>query len=221
VHRAAIRAFATRAGRLVAAARFRTFGSGRADVFELDRPAGVVPPSRAAYPAGYVFREAERGEAAACSRVMKLPEAESRRRFEAGDECWVVAHGARVAAVIWVHDGPCYVRGLGYLHEGPSGEKYVYGIVTDPADRGKGLYKNALEDLAARLFSDGATRLVQIVEAGNAPVLATIPRLGYRRTRSIETLLVLGVRRTVVTAVERGTPEETWRVAAPRGRFAI
>lgn len=218
---AAVRAFETRAGRLLAAARFRLFRRAKADLFELERPPGPVPPSRAAYPDGHVFREADRREAGACSRVMKLPEAESLRRFDAGDLCYVVADGARVATVIWVHDGPCYVRGLGYLHDRPTGEKYVYGIVTDPAERGKGLYKNALEDLAARLFSAGASRLVQIVEAGNAPVLATVPRLGYRRTRRIESILVLGVRRTVVTLAEPAPPEKSWRIAPPRGRFVI
>lgn len=217
----AIRAFETRAGRLLLAARYRAFGSLRADLFELDRPVGAVPPSQAAYPAGYAFREAGRREAAACSRVMRLPGAESLRRFEAGDACFVVADGSRPATVIWVHDGPCYVRGLGYTHEGEAGEKYVYGIVTDRAHRGKGLYKNALEDLAARLFSDGASRLVQMVEAGNTPVLSTIPRLGYRRTRMVETLLVLGVMRTVVTPVRGGPAERAWRVAPPRGRFVI
>jgi GNAT superfamily N-acetyltransferase len=208
--------------RLAAAVWNRTFGRRRgADLFELDRPAGAVPPSRAAYPPGYVFRRAGREEAAACSRVTNVPEAEILRRHDAGDACFVVAHGSRPATVFWVHDGPCYVRGLGYLHDGRKGDKYIYGVVTDPAHRGKGLYKNAVEDLAARLFEEGATRLVRIVEDGNAPALVTITRLGHRRTRRIESVLAFGVRRTVVKPLEGGPEERTWRILAPRDRFVI
>lgn len=215
------RAARTRAGRLALALRSRTFGSGRAGLFELDRPAGPIPPSRAAYPDGYRFRRAGRHEAAACARVAGLPEAEALRRFDGQDRCYVVAQGERLATVIWVHDGPCYVRGLGYLHAGPPGTKYVYGIATDPAERGRGLYRNALLDLAASLFASGATRLVQIVADGNAPVLRTIPGLGYRLTRRIRSVLLLGVRRTVVTRPGRRPDHPTWRLAVPTDHFVI
>jgi GNAT superfamily N-acetyltransferase len=215
------RALRTPPGRLGVAAWARTFGWRRADLFELDRPAGSVPPSRASYPAGYAFRRAGLDEAAACSRVTNVPVAEILRRHEAGDACYVVARGSRVATVLWVHEGPCYVRGLGYVHDGTRDEKYVYGVVTDPTERGKGLYRNAVEDLAARLFSEGATRLVRIVEAGNTPVLVTIARLGFRRSRTIACLLVLGVKRTVVTDAGRGGGERAWRILPPRDRFVI
>lgn len=214
-------ALRTRPGRLALAAWGRTFGWRRAGVFELERPAGPVPPPRAAYPDGYVFRQAGREEAAACGRVANLPEAEVLRRHDAGDTCYVVARGSRPATVIWVHDGPCYVRGLGYLHDATAGEKYIYGVVTERAERAKGLYKNAMEELAARLFSAGATRLVRIVEAGNTPVLVTISRLGHRRTRSVETILLLGVTRTVVTTVDGAQRARTWRILTPGDRFVI
>lgn len=217
-----VRALKTRTGRLVVGAWLRTFGWRRAGLFELARPAGPLPPSRAAYPAGYVLRRAGRDEAEACSRVTGVPVEETVRRLDAGDACWVVAAGAsRPAMVIWVHDGPFYVRGLGYLHGGKTGEKYLYGAVTDPAERGRGLFKNALEDLTATLFANGATRLVEIVEDGNTPSLVTVTRLGRRRIARIDSLLVLGLRRTVVTPVDGGPPERTWRILPPRGRFVI
>lgn len=215
------RALHSRPGRLVVGAWLRTYGRSRAEVFELARPAGPVPPSRAAYPPGYVLRRAGRDEAEACSRVTNLSIEETLRRHDAGDTCWVVARGARPAMVIWVHDGPCYVRGLGYLHDGTAGEKYLYGAVTDPSERGKGLFKNGLEELTARLFADGARRLVEIVEAGNTPSLVTVRKLGRRPIRRIESILLLGLRRTIITPIDGGRAERTWRLLPPPDLFVI
>ena len=190
-------------------------------MFELQRPKGPIPPARAAYPDGYRFRPARPEEAAACSRVTGIPVAENERRFAAGDACYVVERDGLVVLVQWVHDGPCYVRGLGYVHDGAPDERYVYGVVTDPAHRGRGLFRNALEHLDATLFSEGASRLVQIVMAGNTPVLKTFSRLGYRATHDLRSVLVLGVRWTVVTPVGRESGRRSWRIAAPPGRFVI
>lgn len=222
VRNALRRAARSRPGQLALAAWNRSFAWRRAFLLELDRPARGLPARRAAFPAGYALRRAGRADAAECSRVARVPVAEVLRRHDAGDACYVVARGPQIATVLWVHDGPFYVRGLGYAHAGAAGEKYVYGVVTDPAARRQGLYRSAVEELGARLFSEGAPRLVRIVEARNGPVLRTLARLGHRRARTIECVVVAGLRRTVVTPLERaGDRERSWRLRPPRELFVI
>ena len=197
------------------------FHRGKASLFELARPDEGTVRSRSEMPKGYVCRPAARDEMPACSRITGIDVSEYYRRFDAGDICYGVFAGDKAVNINWVHTGACYVRGVGYRHNGKLSDRYVYGIMTDPAERGKGLYKNCLVNLAGYLFETGAQRIIQMVEEGNTPVLTTLPQLGYRRTQEVRHMAILGVKRTEVIDSTSENSTVRWFVSAPDDRFVI
>jgi len=204
----------------------RIFGRGlfkydRGYIFELDRETFEEKRPRAVFPNSYESRLARPEEYAAVSRVADLPKEESARRTRAGDICFGVFEGDRPANVNWVHPGGCYVRGAGYIHRADKSEHYIYGIVTDPSERGKGLYKNALYDLAEYLFQDGATRLIQMAQDGNAPVLHSLPKMGYKMTKEYIHYRILGIKYTVSRNLSEGTGDRDIFITPPRDLFVI
>lgn len=194
---------------------------GRAYLFELaqsDRPLDVQPPS---FPEGYLCRRVLNEEMFACSRLTGLNELECYRRLDAGDLCYGVFSPNSLANVTWVHAGSCFIRGLGYLHQGSVHDHYIYGIMTDHTERGKGLYTNCLRQVGTYLFNSDADKLAQMVEEGNIPVLKTLPQLGYRQTKCISHIVMLGVKRTVIRDVASGRVEKTWFFITSKDFFII
>ena len=174
------------------------FRFGQAYVFELPRQMSARNRRPFSFPADYSARYATRNELPAVAAMAGLGEAECSRRMDSGDKCFSVFHTSRLVNVAWIHFGPCYVRGVGYHHPGQKSDAYIYNILTDPAERGKGLYKNALLHLSDELFRSQADRLVQLVEPGNVPVLHTLPQLGYVHTATISHVTLCGVKCTTV-----------------------
>ena len=190
-------------------------------IYEVRRESRTVSVSTVALPAGYVCRPAVRDELPACSRITGLDGREYYRRFDAGDICYGVFAGSKPVNINWVHSGGYYVRGMGYLGDASPADRYIYGIMTDPAERGKGLYKSCLERLAEYLYANGAARLVQMVEEGNAPVLKTLPQLGYVKTQKISHRSIIGFKRTQVTDCLSGRVEIRRFLFSPKDRFVI
>jgi len=172
-------------------------------------------------PQEFSCRLATRDEMPACSRITGLDVSEYYRRFDAGDICYGVFVGGRPVNINWVHSGPYFVRGMGYLGVASQSDRYVYGIMTDPAERGKGLYKSCLERLAEYLFANGAEQLVQLVEEGNTPVLKTLPQLGYVKTEEISYRSFMGIKRTRVTDCRSGRVTVRRFMFSPKDRFVI
>ncbi len=197
------------------------FYSGRAFVFTLSRSEWATKRVPISLPTGYRCRLATRDEMPACSRVTGFELSEYYRRYDAGDLCYGVFTDDRPVNINWVHSGICYIRGMGYDLDGASAEKYIYGIMTDPAERGKGLYKNCLTSLAEYLFLAGAERLIQMVEDGNTPVLNTLPQLGYTRIQEIRHSTVFGINRTRAIDFRTGRDSTRWYMRIPNDRFVI
>lgn len=194
---------------------------GKASLWEL-RNVGPMPArSESVLAFGHSCRPASREELPACCRITGIDVHEYYRRFDAGDVCFSVFAQDRPVNIDWERSGACYVRGMGYGHNGVAADKYVYGIMTDSAERGKGLYKNCLVNLSAHLFAGGAERIVQMVAEGNTPVLGTLPRLGYKKTHDIRHTVVLGIKRTSVTDLTSDQTVVRWFVFNPNNRFVI
>lgn len=197
------------------------YHKGTASIFELSRADYVRAALRAEFPNGYQCRLTMLDEIPACTSLFDFSEEKYRRRFNAGDDCYGVFKDGRLVNFNWIHRGRCYVRGMGYLHEGGEKEYYIYGIMTIPSERGKGLYKNCLIEIADYLFRHGAERLIQMVEDGNASVFQTLPKLGYKKTMTIRNLTIMGIRRTV--AVDSMGQEKTRKlfIAIPEDIYII
>ena len=172
-------------------------------------------------PDGYLCRPAVRNDLTALSAMTGLPFYEYRRRFEQGDLCYAVFRSDRPVNLNWVHRGACYVRGAGFRLDEPPSRAYIYGIFTDPAERGRKLYQICLRHLAAYLADRSAAHLVQMVEADNAPVLHTLPRLGYIRTTTINHVRLLGIKYTMVHDERSGRVTRRLFVREPRDVFVI
>jgi len=171
------------------------FYYGKAYIFELkDRPEGPLPD----LPDGYIYRKASRNDVPALSRASGVPADEYYRRLGSGDVCYGVFTADGAASLYWVHQGPCYVRGMGFTLRSESFDNYLYGIVTNPTERGKGLYQKGLVHLAAHLYDNGSTKLIQMTEEGNAPVLHILPKLGYCITMVVKHCRLLGFKYTTV-----------------------
>lgn len=197
------------------------FRRGRAYIYELDRATNANNSRKYVFPHDYEVRFASREDIPACAGMAETEETEFRRRYQSGDKCLGVFQNKRPANINWIHYGSCYVRGLGYYHPGEITDAYIYGIVTDPSERGKGLYKNALIKLTEELFSAGAECLVQMVEEGNTPVLHTLPQLGYSLKKRIFHLTLLGVKYTSVRNSDGTLAERRLFFLPPRNDFII
>lgn len=195
--------------------------SGRAYIFELAQSDKLLDVRTLSLPEDYLCRMVQREGMFACSRLTGLDERECYRRLDAGDLCFGVFSPNGLANVTWVHTGSCFIRGMGYLFQGSVHDHYIYGIMTDYTERGKGLYTNCLRQVGIYLFNSNATRLVQMVEEGNKPVLKTLPQLGYRQTKCISHIVMLGVKRTVIRDVASGRVEKTWFFMTSKDFFII
>jgi RimJ/RimL family protein N-acetyltransferase len=178
-----------------------------------------APPPR--FPEGYAPRLACREEMPECSRITGHNVDEFYRRYDAGDLCYGVFDGKRPVNINWIHRGGCYIRGMGYFHNGDNNDSYIYGIMTDRAEQGKGIYQNCLRSLADYLFENGDKKLVQMVEDGNEPVLHTLPGLGYRKVKIVKYSCMLGIKHTVAVDVGERRTARRFFIGAPRGVYII
>lgn len=197
------------------------FRSGRAHIFELNKQTYLQDKRPHSFPRDYSARYVSRDELPAVAAVGGVIESECFRRFDYGDKCFAVFQASRPTNINWIHYGTCYVRGLGYIHLGQRKDAYIYNIFTDPAQRGKGLYKNALIRLSDELFQSGSELLVQMVEEGNAPVLHTLPKLGYAATKTILHVSLWRIKYTLVRNVADDTINQRLFMNPPPDVFFI
>jgi len=209
-------------GRIAQALSERTplwlFHRWDASIFEATLTQPSTPPE---LPAGYQCRVATAADLEALSRLIGVPLVEYRRRFDSAELCYAVFDGTRPANLNWVHFGPCYVRGAGYVVAADPADAYIYHIYTDPSERGKGLYKKCLIHLANHLMARGSNRLIQMVEDGNAPVLHTLPQLGYSRKVTLRHRRLFGFSYTREVDELTGRVRRHWFCREPKGIFRI
>ena len=148
------------------------------------------------------FREVAPDQLPQCAALAELPPAEIERRYGCGDRCFGVFAAGRLVNVNWLHFGSCYVLGLGLLLDFDRTACYLYGVFTDPAYRGRSIYRLALAEIAVRLSSRGVNRIVQVVEEANDAPLHTLPKLGYQLGGVIHHTTVFHVKMTSVLGTD-------------------
>ena len=198
------------------------FRRNRANIYQL-RVHGARPAdaSREELPEGCVFRKVVLDDLAACAEIAGLAAEECVRRHEAGDVCYGVFFHDEPVSVAWLHFGPCYIRGMALLLQADPSDCYVYGAVTAPSQRKRGLYK-ALQNRLIGVIGDAESRTAtQLFRAGNAPVMATLPRLGYKCIAVLHHFTLLGVRRSVLRGPDGQVISRQWHYRAPVGVFRI
>lgn len=212
-------------GRIASAVRERIpgwlFRHGQAYIFELVSPADRAYIEPVEFPHGYQGRLARQEDMHACARAAGVAPEEYTRRFVDGEQCFAVFDGYRAVNLNWIHRGAYYVRGMGYLHNGARPERYIYGILTVPSERGKGLYKKSLVTMTRRLFEMNSEPLVQMAEADNAAVLHTLPKIGYSKTHSIRHISIIGIKYTVTMNLVENQVTRRLFLRAPRSVYVI
>jgi GNAT superfamily N-acetyltransferase len=198
------------------------YGRGKAYLFELRLSAAILElPAPERHSDSLEFREITRDELPRCAALAELPLAEVRRRHEFGDRCFGFFAAGQSVNVNWLHFGSCYVYGPGLFLNLAGKDCYLYGVFTDPAHRGQGLYTQALAEIASQLRARGIERIVQVVEEGNDVPLRTLPRLGYRKTGIIRHTTIFSVKKTAMLGLDgrKVISQLYWR--SPRGVFWI
>jgi GNAT superfamily N-acetyltransferase len=173
------------------------FCQGKAYLFERRLAAkGPAFPGEISRLEPYAFREATEADLPQCAALADLTLDEARRRYDFGDRCFGVFAEGRLVNVLWLHFGSCYVRGLGLCLELEGNDVYLYGVFTDPAHRGRGLYRLSLEEITARMSARGMSRILQVVEEGNPAPLHTLPKLGHELVGIIHHFTIFHFKKT-------------------------
>ncbi len=163
----------------------------------------------ACLPEGYSFREAVPEDLPACARMAGWPVELYRQWWHQGEQCYVTLWQGQPINLNWLHFGSCYVNGLGLLIEAGPEQCYLYNVFTDPAHRGRGIYKCTQLLLVNLLAARGVTRVLQAVFHGNSVPHATLPKLGYVATQTVRHTRLCGLKITTITGATGG--RVAWR----------
>lgn len=151
-------------------------------------------------PNGFRFREATEEDMSVCASDAGGTLPQFNRRLEAGDICLLITHNDCVAYQMWIHWGECFVRGAGFLVSAKDNDAYVYGILTNPNYRGRGLYKKGLRLLERDMRNSHAHRIIQFAEHRNSVVFHTLTGAGYERVTDVAYVRVFGINITRVAS---------------------
>jgi hypothetical protein len=153
-------------------------------------------------PNGIVFRICQRGDLLACSKLLDIPIEECCRRYDAGDFCLGAFHGDKLVNLGWVHQGSFYVKGIGFHENSNENISYLYNTMTESFYRGKGLYKTSIYLISKIVFQKCSTRVITMVLQDNHIVLNVLANMGFKKTKIIRHLTILGVQYTAVENME-------------------
>jgi hypothetical protein len=130
------------------------------------------------YQAGFLDTEALWSDAQ--NPESDLDEASVRRSLAAGDECFAIRDGKRLAAYGWYsRAGTFHVSDTLQLHFDPRWV-YMYRGFTHPAYRGQRLHAFGMTMALAAYLDRGARGFVSVVETWNEASLKSCYRMGYR-----------------------------------------
>ncbi|MET0852213.1 MAG: hypothetical protein ABW020_13840 [Candidatus Rokuibacteriota bacterium] len=133
---------------------------------------------------------------------------EAVRRLDEGDVAIVGIVEGALAHLQWISFRSPWVNEIGVTLRLAPGESTAYGAFTAPAWRGHGIHALASRFLNEEQRRRGATRMVAWVWASNrASRRVLFAKLGRRRTKTVWSLWVLGMRRPLlIGATATGSP---------------
>lgn len=186
---------------------------GRAYIFELERLSENV-----LIPESFEFRRTNDINAMA---EFGLDKRICEKRLKAGDLCFASYKGDKVVSVIWGHTGPYYVRGMGYWHRPSPDDSYLYGSMTKPDERGKGLFKALKYLISKELLKSTSGKITALVETDNTVPIKTNRNMGYREVEIIEHTTFLWLKRTNVRHLDTNSVERRVFMFPPSGIYVI
>lgn len=137
---------------------------------------------------------------------------ESLRRLERGNHSYTRVENGRLVHFGWLHENQkdAIFPEVGQRLRLPEGTAVLYDFYTDPAARGKGLYKAAISQILHDT-SDiaGTQRMIIAVLANNTASRRAIERLGLIYTFSLHRSIFFGKSRTWTSSLPEG-----WEAAA-------
>ena len=197
------------------------FKSRKAFIFILDKRKVVENTRADIFPDGFSGRIATRDEMLGYAEMAGVKPEVYLRRFDAGDTGYAVFAEDKVVNLTWIHSGSCYIRGMGYHHHGELSDKYIYDGLTVPSARRRGLFRVALQAVVVHFLELGKCRVIAMVEDGNAPVLHTLPMLGYTMSRTILHIVILGVKYTRTVNLDNRRISHNLFLKAPRETYVV
>ncbi len=132
---------------------------------------------------------------------------EARQRLAEGDVAIVGMVSGQLAHLQWITFRSPWINEIGVrLRLGP-GEAAGYGAFTAPAWRGHRIHTFASRFLNEEERRRGASRHVSWVWASNTPSLRAFATLGRRRTKTVWSIRLVGMRRPLILgATPAGSP---------------
>ncbi len=186
---------------------------GRAYIFELERLSDNV-----IFPESYEFRRTNDINAMV---DFGLEKGICEKRLKAGDWCFASYKGDKIVSVIWGHKGSYYVRGMGYWHRSSQDDSYVYGALTKPDERGKGLFKALKYLISKELLKSTSGKITTLVETENAISIKTNRKMGFREVEVIDHTTILWIKKTKVRHLDTDNVEPRMFMFPPSGMYVI
>ena len=179
--------------------------------FRIERPKLEYMPCPPGYASGFA-------SVADLARFARDPENELSPQFiadavRAGDKCYAIVHGDKLAAYGWCSTRPTPVGLPGLvLHFGP-GYAYRYKGFTAAQHRGKRLHAVGVTHSLLHFLAKGSRGLVLYVESTNLASLKSCRRTGCEMFGSIYVVRILG---RYFTFASRGCKDLDFRIEQAR-----
>ncbi len=186
---------------------------GRAYIYKLEHLSDNV-----VFPESYEFRRTNDINAMV---EFGLDKRLCEKRLKADDLCFASYKGDKIVSVTWGHTGPYYVRGMGYWHRPSQDDSYVYGAMTKPEERGKGLFKALKYLISKELLKSTSGTITTLVDAENTVSIRTNQNMGYREVEVIDHTTLLWIKRTNVRHLDTNKVERRVFMFPPSGIYVI
>lgn len=153
----------------------------------------------------YVFEMANDSDIIEIARLLAIPESVVKSRMVRGDECCIArvkTTANEIVNVMWIHQGSCYIRGLGLDLKLGDNEVYLYGGYTAPEARMKGIFNTAFKFVYDTLEKRGISGISGVVEGWNHNAYNTHLRLNFKPISKIVHVVVFFIKVSVLTNLE-------------------
>lgn len=172
----------------------------------------------------YIFEMAKDSDIIEIAHLSATPESVLKSRLALGDECCItrdITDASKIVNVMWIHQGPCYIKGLGLdLRPGDNGV-YLYGGYTAPEARMKGIFNTAFKFVYDTLVERGISSITGVIEGWNQNAYNTHLRLNFKPTAKIVFVVVCFIKTSVVTDLETQRKRTRICVTFPKDRVLI
>lgn len=142
----------------------------------------------------HLLSELDAAEIVSTHEWSYIDESEEHRRRERGDRCFGVKLDNEVVHLIWIASGTNLIRGADLLITLNDNEWYIYGVVTKPSARGKGIYKQAQLQILHIAHDHGIKKMVAYVEKSNPIPQKLYQRLNYELLPLVASHRILSMR---------------------------